>query len=312
MSRKTTPTRIAVANLIALSGMLALPAQATLVVNVLTATASTRVNALVPLVNGPQTDSNYISQYASVFNDNSSASASAWGNSLGTYRASGEGMGVFESVGRFQRDVSLTNNNAFATDYSLNFFIYYGSMSASSNGASGSGFGSYDLSIKQNNSSTLFASGAKIESDGTLTTTGTTLSGAFQNGGSYSWGGTYVTLNLGSLAVGASTSINFDLVSTAFGNFGFDGTGNNNGDGGYGCYGSELTRQVSDTSPTACTGSVYASLGDPNDFFDNPGEPSQFVLTERPTGNQVPLPGSLPLLGLGLAVLAYSRKYRLR
>lgn len=310
MSRKNTHTKLAAVNLIALSGLFALPAQATLVINVLTATASTSVDLGAASVSGPQSNSAYVSQYSNSSGPFSYTGASAWGNSYGTYRAGADGNGVFNSVGRFQREVSLTNDNAFATDYSLNFFIYYGSMSASNYGASGSGFGSYDLSIKQNNSTTLFASGAKLESNGTLTTTGTALTGANLSTGYYSWGGTYVTLNLGSVAAGASTSINFDLVSTAFGNFAFDGAGNGNGDGGYGygCNPSDFNVE----SSSRCTGSVYAALGDPNDFEGNTGEPRQFVLTERPTDQQVPLPGTLPLLGLGLAVLAYSRKYRLR
>lgn len=316
MKRKNMHAKLVAANLISIGGLLALPAQATLLLNTLTATATTSVEGSTPSSSGPTTDSNYVSIYRYGSGSYSSTGASAWGNAYGTYRAGADGSGTFNSTGRFQREVQLTNDNGYDTDYSLNFFIYYGSMNASSNGATGSGFGSYDLSIKQDNSTTLFASGAKLESDGNITLSGTQLDGAglygdAANGFNYYWSGTYVTLNLGTVAAGASTIINFDLVSTAFGDFdlldnGVDSYGNPIPC--YGNYGGELSSFSSYGG--SCTGSVYASLGDPNDFAENFDGPRSFSVSERQS--QVPLPGTLPLMALGLAALAYSQRFQRR
>ncbi len=322
MNRSKIGAKLAIANLLGMSGFVALPVQATLINNALTSTISVSADAATPVQTGPSTNSTYVSNYDFMYGTNGSYSnASAWGNSYGTYRAGADGNGVFNSNGRFQREVQLTNNNGVATAYSLNFFVYYGSISASNNGASGSGFGSYDLSIRQNNSTTLFASGARVNADGTLALTGTQLNDAQffgdSNGGYYSWGGTYVTLDLGTLADGASTSINFDLVSTAFGNFGTVTSGGYGGYGGYGgeyggCYNEVSFAFLGDGYGGGCTitGSVYASLGDPGDFAENRGEPNTFTLNERVAA--VPLPGTLPLLAFGLAGLACSRRYRVR
>jgi hypothetical protein len=317
MNGKQLRLKLIAANLVGMGALAAVPAWATIITNTLTADSSASAGGQPPNVSGPSSDSAYISNFSSSGAlDGSSAFGSAWGNSFGTYRASADGSGVFSGMGHFNRSVNLFNNNGVSTDYSLTFFIYYGSISASNNGATGTGSGSYNLSIKQNNVNTLFASGATVTSNGTLTQTGTTLSGATffgsPTGATYIWDGTYVTLDLGTVAAGDSTSIDFDLVSTAFGNFAFDGTGF----GGYGGYGgcfNEGIALAAVAGPVGCTGSVNAGLGDPNDFAGNPGEPRQFVVNERPTNpSQVPLPGTLALLALGLLGLAGSRKSRLR
>jgi hypothetical protein len=299
-----------------MGALAAVPAWATIITNTLTADSSASAGGQPPNVSGPASDSTYISNFSSAFAPDGFAFGSAWGNSFGTYRAAADGSGVFSSMGHFNRSVNLFNNNGVSTDYSLTFFIYYGSISASNNGATGTGAGSYNLSIKQNNVNPLFASGATVTSNGTLTQTGTTLNGAgfssAPTGSTYFWGGTYVTLDLGTVAAGGSTSIDFDLVSTAFGNFAFDG----GGFGGYGGYGGCFNEGIALAAvegPVGCTGTVNAGLGDPNDFAGNQGEPLQFVVNERPTNpSQVPLPGTLALLALGLLGLAGSRKSRLR
>jgi hypothetical protein len=317
MQQCNFPRKLLAIHILGLSGLLAMPAQATIITNSLTATASAKAGTNAATVEGPQTDASYVSQYA--FNNDgiSNTGASAWGNQYGVYRAEANGNGKFDSNGHFQRALTLTNNNGIATDYSVSFFIYYGSMSASSNGATGTGWGSFDLSIKRD-ANTLFASYAKIESDGTLTQTGTALNGATQSGSFYSWDGTYVNFNLGTLENNESLTLNFDLVSTAFGDFGVSSSNEC-----YGGYGSEFATFAVNDGYGGCTGFVSASLGDPVDFDENnPAlyDPNQFpfrtpfntlVINERriPT-NDVPLPGTLALLGIGLAGVGLMRKRR--
>ena len=182
-------------------------------------------------------------------------------------------------------------------------------MSADSNGVSGTGWGSYDLSIKKNGTDTLFASTAKLFSDGTLDTSGTELNGATLSGSSYYWNGTNVTLDLGTLADGESLSIDFDLVSTAYGDFTFSDCGGGGGGGGdYGGYGDVAATFSTFDGYGGCTGSVSASLGDPGDFAENGKKNPTVSITSTRTPNQVPLPGTLALLGIGWAGLGFARK----
>ena len=268
MSRKkSTPIiKILAIHVLGLGALAAFPAHATLITNNLTVNGQAKADAVTSIF-GPASHTTYVSGGEYVYGgaNGSRSSANAWGNQYGTYYAGASGDGVFNSFGQFQRTVNLTNNNGYDTDYSLNFFIYYGSMSANDNGVSGTGWGSYDLSIKKNGTDTLFSSMAQIHSDGTLQTSGTQLDGATQNGNYYYWNGTNVTLNLGTLADGESLSIDFDLVSTAFGNFGFSnscngGYGEYGGDDGYGGYGGPTLASAVDDGYGGCTGSVYAGL----------------------------------------------------
>ena len=314
MTRKSTPIiKILAIHVLGLGALTTFPAHATLITNNLTVNGQASATTVTNIF-GPASDSAYVtdSSYADD-TDGSSSYANAWGNQYGTYRASASGEGVFNSFGQFHRTVNLSNNNGYDTDYSLNFFIYYGHMSAESNGVSGTGWGSYDLSIKLNGTETLYSSMARIHSDGTLQTSGAQLDGATQSGNSYYWNGTHVTLNLGTLADGESLSIDFDLVSTAFGDFGFNTDTSGCGDG-YGGYGGEMTTTftVVNDGYGGCTGSTYsgwvnASLGDPGDFAEN-GQQNPPVSITSMRSNSVPLPGTLALLGLGFAALGFSRK----
>ena len=314
MARKTPSLKTLAVHILGLGALAAIPAHATLIVNNLSVNGRANANTVTNLF-GPASDPTYISGSNSANDtDGSDSSANAWGNQYGTYYAGASGNGVFNSFGQFHRTVELTNDNGYDTDYSLNFFIYYGGMSAYSNGATGNGWGSYDLSI-MNGKNTLFSSGAKIHSNGTLETSGTQLNGATQNGSSYYWNGTYVTLDLGTLANGESLSIDFDLISTAFGDFAFSDCGGGGGYGGYGGYGGDGDGDVEITSFAAggyggCTGSVNASLGDPGGFNEaeiGKDDPT-VVITGTRTPNQVPLPGTLALLGVGWAGLGFARK----
>jgi hypothetical protein len=321
-TRHFLPTKVALA--VGLSGLLAMPSHATLLVNSLSAASSASANGQAPATGSAGPDASYVSNYSYQNGTDgvSSADGNGWGNALGTYRAGSYGQGKYSSEGRFQRNVQITNDNGFATSYSLQFFIYYGSLYTDRDDYSvtGSGSASYNLSIKQG-ANTLFSSGALLNSDGQVYESGTVLDNAqlFANGlyNSYSWGGTYVTLNLGTLADGASTSINFDLVSTAFGNFDVLQSNGSEGNGygyGYGCYGQEFETSAAFSfygGGCTLTGRTGGGLGDPGDFQGNGGQPFSFVLTGR-NANDIPLPGTLPLIGLGLAALGVARHRRMR
>lgn len=312
MRRPNFPQKLLAVHILCVAGLVSLSAQATVITNSLSALATAKAGSNAPSTSpvdgNPQTDPLYVSQYAFSSDGTSSTGSSAWGNNNGVYRASADGSGKFDSTGHFSRALTILNDNGFATDYSISFFIYYGSISAASNGVSGTGYGSFDLNITRG-SSTLFSSYAKVDSAGGLTQTGTALDGATLSGSDYSWNGTYVSFNLGTLADGASTTINFDLVSTAFGDFG--SSTSESCYGGYGGYGGEFQALLVGDGYGGCSGSVYASLGDPTDFAENGFNNPFVVVTDRRTpSGDIPLPGTLALLGIGLAGAGLMRKRR--
>lgn len=303
--KSPTPAKLIAVHILGLGSLFAMPANATLISNYLTVNGSADAgNSADTDAFGPSSDTGYVTGYAYASDSaNSNSSASAWGNEYGVYRADASGSGVFNGSGHFHKKVTLTNDNGYLTDYSLNFFIYYGSISVQDNGVDGTGWGSYDLSIKLNGTDTLFASHAKLESDGTLTRTGTELDGAYHSGDYYYWNGTYVDLDLGTLGIGESLTLDFDLVSTAFGDFGFS---DSNCYGGYG--GTVATFSSSGYGGYGgCTGTVNAGLGDPGDYAENGQDNPFLTITGVPT-NSVPLPGTLALFGIGLAGLGWSKR----
>lgn len=292
MHARPTQLKLLNACMLGLAAFAASQAHATLITNQLGVFGSATAETNPGQIFGLSTDPSYVSGYASDSSGNNYAYAGAWGNQYGVYRASADGQGVFASDATFSRRVTITNNNGYLTDYSLDFFIYGGSIAANDLGTSGSGAASYALDIVKNNVTTLFSSSAAITSSGVLTQSGTPLNGATQVGSYYYWNGTSVSLNLGSLADGQSMDILFQLVTLASGNYGF------NADCGYG-YGDGIG--YGDAVEVGCTGGSYASLGDPNDFADN-GQNNPFLtITGVPSNqNAVPLPGTLALLGAGL------------
>ncbi len=286
-----------------------LPAHAT-VIDGLTAQTSTQVGTNAVVTNGPNMGTTATSAFSNDNDAQSAANASSFGNAVGPYGAGGNGSGVFDTTGRFMRQWDITNDSGVAQNYSFNFFIYYGNLSASDNGAGGSGYAEYEAKILRDGVTTLFSSAAKITSGGTLTTSGTTLTGATHSGSNYSWGGTYFTVDLGVLNPGDFTFVQYDLVGHAFGDYGFTtsdcGYGDGYGDairGGDGPIGPLVTNTPGADQCTV-TGNSYSFLGDPDTLNTTP------IAGIGVTSQAVPEPAMLGLMGLGLAAFGLRRRPR--
>lgn len=289
--------------LIASAGLFgALPANAT-VIDGLTAKTSAQAGTNTPVINGPNLGTTFAAAGSSDSDALSQTSASSFGNAVGPYGAGGNGSGVFHATGQFVRQWDITNDSGIAQNYSFNFFIYYGSMSANDNGAGGNGYAEYMVNILRDGSTSLFSSAAKIESNGTLTTSGTALTGAMQSGSSYGWGGTYFTVDLGVLNPGDSTFVQYDLIGHAFGDYGFITSGCGDYNDGYGDLPQDLPIGA---LYTICqtTGYSYAFLGDPDTLNTTP------IAGIGVTAQAVPEPAMLGLMGLGLAAFGLRRRPR--
>ena len=187
----------------------------------------------------------------------------------------------------------------------MNFFIYYGSLNI--NGYT-TGTASYDLNINKVNGATtsLFASGATLDASGSVVQTGQALdgagTGALGAGHSYSWNGTNISRDLGILDAGGMMTIDFDLVTTARGIL-------PSGSGLCGFADVSAVAALTVVDPTYQCAKIYASLGDPGDIEPDTLMPLNAVLgiTGR-QANPIPLPGTLSLVGVGLAALGLARR----
>ncbi|MDZ4263188.1 MAG: hypothetical protein U1B30_12770, partial [Pseudomonadota bacterium] len=238
-----------------------LPASAT-VIDGLTAQTSAQAGTNAAVTNGPNLGTTTTSALSNDIDTQSQANASSFGNAAGPYGASSNGRGIFNATGRFIRQWDITNDSGVAQNYSFNFFIYGGSISAFDFGVGGNGYAEYQTNIFRDGAISLFSSTAKITSNGTLTTSGTTFSGATQSGSIYLWSDTYLTIDLGVLNPGDFTSVQYDLIGHSFGNYGFVNID---------C-GDLIPIGIGDGGPPSCpnTGWSQASLGDPNTLNTTP------------------------------------------
>ncbi len=245
---------------------------------------------------GPNNSTPIVSAYSAAADGDAFAWSSAWGKVDGVY---GVGAGVDGNDfgrGAFTRTWQITNDTGVAQSYSFSFYIYGGYMYANDDGHGGDGFAEYVLDILFGGNN-LFHSAAKVKRDGTLTQTGTALSGASHSGSSYGWGGTSVTLDLGILDPGETSLLRYDLIAHAFGDYGFGDC--NGGYGGNDGYGNALLAVGG-----SCTGNSYVRMGDPSGINATPVQ--QPSITGTPQA--VSAPGTLGLLGISLAALMAVRR----
>ena len=258
--------------------------------------------------NGPS--ESYVSTYASQANGSSDAYSYAFGeNGLSgytRYAASASGTGMFLSRAAFTKTLTVTNDQSYTQSYSLSYFIYAGSLRIGNwagNFASGDtgeaklSFRIFDVTDLLSRSATL-----SLAADTTIFTyTGFSSSG-FNTGDTAAYTDSESgSLSLGLLAAGESRTITYELVSEAMGNYQFV----NNNQCCYECdnpYG-VATLSISEECGYGAGGS-YAFLGDPNGIDGG---------TINITGqryNAIPLPGTLALIGIGLAGFGIARRKR--
>lgn len=221
--------------------------------------------------------------------------ASSWGNESGAYGAQVQANSG-AATAEYHRLISVTNNLQGIVSYSLDFLLYAGGLDVGITYADVPGYASasYSLSISRG-ATTLFSSAVSLNSNGDLTTSGTQplggflmdkdngfWGGSYESAYSYWWDNTYVDdLYLGTLGQGESMDIHIDLVVSTFTN----------------------------TGP--CYWEVMCSMAEVN--FNDPGEisettqpPLPITITSGPASNNnnVPEPGTLSLLALGLTGFA--------
>ncbi len=212
------------------------------------------------------------------------------------------GGGYFDSQGRIQQSVEFTNNSGVAQNYSFDFTINFGSLSAYNyEPLTGNGFVSSGNNVAiRLDGVDLFTSEAELmnNSSGTMLSTDGVVLGSYASGSnSYSWGEYTGVLDLGVFNPGESFLLEYDIVTFSNSNVAGSGSAScsegGEGEGEYGCY------------PTY----GYSQFGDPSGVS---GMPITNVTVTGSAVHAVPEPGLLLLLCGGIAGLAFSGRKRAR
>ena len=253
-----------------------------------------------------------------------SASGYAFSSSTGAYAVSSWAQGYTGSGTAFASFLNtVVNNSAVAQHYTLSFKIYGGSLSTSAYATLDPDEylrADYAASIKVNGQKVWFSSAGIANIGGTtsFTKAGTDLnSGDDGSDGYYSWGSSYVTVDLGILDPGESLDVLAELSDSALSNVGvysYSGSGGYDGYGGYGGYDycgyGEVATLAAASSDAGLVEGCVASKGNASAFYGDPSEIDADPLAFAVTANAVPEPGSLALLAMAGGAAALVRRRR--
>ncbi len=276
-------------------------------------TADTLVT--IPSNSSSNTDSgsNFAGSSSFLSDTDGMGQARANGNDAGWMYSNSRGDGIFTAQSTIQQSVEFTNTTGSIQNYFFDFTISFGSLSSIAyiplvNDDFTTAGNEVSITL---NGAEIFNSAAELTtntSGANLITDGLVLGSYSPGSDSYNWGEYSDTLNLGTIGIGETFTLEYDITTFASSNIpysecaGFDyGEGYGIAEGfGEGNGGSAVS---------TCTNNfVKSQFGDPNGFSSVP------INNNTVTSSAVAVsePSALFLLGGGLAGLAYSRRRKQR